>query len=111
MQFGNKNLVAPDQSGGLFYLDDSALTENGDHIVWDVICPPITNFPGGGSVYSIDLDIEVGTGLGGDASAENQEPVITMFKSIDAGKTYATGRQRSLGPRGQWRKRVTWNRC
>lgn len=111
MRFANKDLVAPDQSGGVFYLDDTAFTEDGGHIVWDVICPPVTNFPGGGDIYSIDLDIETGTALGGSAASEDQEPTITMFKSADGGKTYSTGRQRSLGTRGKWRKRVSWNMC
>jgi hypothetical protein len=111
MRFAEKDLIAPDQSGGVFYLDDETLTENGGHIVWDVICPPVTNFPNGGTVFTVDLDIEVGTGLGGSAAAEDQNPQITMYISVDGGKTFKTGRTASLGSRGQWRKRVSWNRC
>lgn len=111
MRYGNKDLVAPDQSGDLFYLDNSAFTEDGMHLIWELTCPPVTNFPNGGVIHSVDLDIEVGTGLGASAAAEDQEPIITFYKSVDAGKTYLTGRQASLGSRGQWRKRVRWNRC
>ena len=111
MRFAEKNLVAPDQSGGVYSLDDANHTEDGGHIVWEVTCPPVTNFPNGGVIHRLDLDIETGTGLGGSAAAEDQEPVITMFKSKDGGKTWSTGRQRSLGARGNWRKRVSWNRC
>jgi hypothetical protein len=111
VRFAEKDLVAPDQSGGVFYLDDTTLTEDGEHLVWEVTCPPVTNFPNGGTLHTLDLDIEVGTALGGSAADEDQLPAITMFKSIDGGKTFATGRQASLGSRGQWRKRVSWNRC
>jgi hypothetical protein len=111
LRFANKNLVAPDQSGDLFYLDDTAFTENGEHLIWDVICPPVTNFPNGGIIHTINLDIEVGTAGDSDAADEDQEPMITMFKSVDGGKTFSTGRQASLGKRGEWRKRVGWNRC
>lgn len=111
MRFAEKDLISPDQAGGVFYLDDTTLTEDSEHIVWEVTCPPVTNFPGGGSIHTVDLDIEVGTGLGGSAASEDQIPSITMFISVDGGKTFKTGRQASLGSRGQWRKRVTWNRC
>lgn len=110
-RYAGKNLIAPDQSGGVYELDDASFTEDGEHIVWDLICPPVTNFPGGGVVHTTDLDIEVGTGLGGDAAAEDQEPVITFYISIDGGKTFSTGRQASLGKHGVWKKRVSWNRC
>jgi hypothetical protein len=111
MRFASKDLVAPDQSGGVYYLDDESYTEYGDHIVWELIIPPVTNFPNGGVINSIDFDIETGTGLDASAADEDQEPVITMLKSVDGGKTFATGRQRSIGKRGEWRKRVSWNRC
>lgn len=111
MRFAERDLVSPDQSGGVFFLDDNAFTEDGGHIVWDVVCPPLTNFPGGGSIYTVDLDIEVGTALGASAALADQEPRITMSLSLDGGKTFKTGRVASLGGRGQWRKRVTWNRC
>jgi hypothetical protein len=111
MRFAERDLISPDQSGGVFFLDDNAFTEDGGHIVWDVVCPPLTNFPGGGSVYTVDLDIEVGTALGASAALADQEPRITMSLSVDGGKTFKTGRVASLGGRGQWRKRVTWNRC
>lgn len=111
MRFAEKNLVSPDQAGGVFYLDDNTLTEDSEHIVWELITPPVTNFPGGGTIHAVDLDIEVGTALGGSADDEDQNPAITMFVSDNAGKTFKTGRQASLGARGQWRKRVTWNRC
>lgn len=111
MRFAEKDLVAPDQSGGVFFLDDKTLTEDAEHIVWSVTCPPVMNFPNGGVIHTLDLDIEVGTGLGASAASEDQQPGITLFISVDGGKTFRTGRVASLGSRGQWRKRVTWNRC
>ncbi len=111
MRFANKDIVAPDQSGNAFYLDDSSHTEDGQFIVWEVTCPPVTNFPNGGDVNRLDLDIEPGTALGADGSDADQEPHVTMYRSIDGGKTWKTGRQRSLGTRGTWRKQVSWSQC
>lgn len=109
MRFANKDLVAPDQSGDLFYLDDNTYSEDGLPIVWEFTTPPVTNFPNGGNVSALHFDIEVGT----DASAapEDQEPKFIVFLSRDAGKTWSNGRELSLGRRGQWRKRLSLNRC
>lgn len=111
MRFANKDLVAPDQSGDLFYLDDTSFSEDGDHIVWEVTCPLVTNFPNGGTIRALHFDIEVGTGLDASAATEDQEPRFTVFISKNAGKTFGTGRQLSLGARGQWRKRMSLTRC
>jgi hypothetical protein len=111
MRFAEKDLIAPDQSGGVFYLTDQILRENGEHLIAETNTPPNTNFPNGGTIHTIDLDIEVGTGLDASNPEEDQEPQITMQISVDGGKTFGTGRVASLGRRGQWRKRVTWNRC
>ena len=110
-RFANKDLVAPDQSGDLFYLDDTAFSEDGEHLVWDFITPPVTNFPGGGTIFAIHFDIEVGTALGAEAADEDQEPQFTVWISRDAGKTWGIGRTLSLGTRGQWRKRLSLYRC
>lgn len=111
MRFANKDLVAPDQSGDLFYLDDESYSEDGQHIVWEFTCPLVTNFPNGGTISGLHFDIEVGTALGASAEDEDQEPMFTVFISRDAGKTYGIGRQLSLGRRGVWRKRLSLNRC
>jgi hypothetical protein len=109
MRFAGKNLVAPDMSGGVFYLDENNFTEDGEHLVWEATSPPVTNFPNGGTVNWLKLDIEVGTAQGGEGAAEDQNPQITMFISKNAGKTWSTGRQAGLGPRGRWQKSVRWN--
>jgi hypothetical protein len=111
MRFANKDLVAPDQAGDLFYLDDTLFTEDGELILAESDTPPITNFPNGGFINALHLDIETGTALGASAAAADQNPYITMFISTDGGKTFSTGRQQSLGTRGQWKKRVSWYRC
>lgn len=111
MRFANKDLVAPDQSGELHALDDETFSEYGEHLVWDVICPPVTNFPNGGTIHSLHFDIEVGTALDADAAEEDQEPKFTVYISRDAGKTWGIGRTISLGIRGQWRKRLSLYRC
>lgn len=111
MRFANKDLVASDQAGGLFYLDETSYYEDDKPIVWEFTTPPTTNFPNGGTIRGLSFDIEVGTALGATAAAADQEPKITVFISRDGGKTFGTGRQLSLGTRGQWRKRLSLNRC
>lgn len=111
MRFAGKDLVAPDQSGDLFFLDNTSFSEDGEHIVWEATCPLVTNFPNGGTIHALHFDIEVGTALGADAESEDREPQFMVFISRDAGKTYGIGRQLSLGTRGKWRKRLTLNRC
>lgn len=110
MRFANLDIIAPDQSGGAFYLDDDLLTENGGHIVWEVTCPTVHQFPNGIILHRLALDIEAGTAAGADAPEEDQNPYITMMLSTDGGKTWSSGRQAFLGVRGQWDKPVTWNR-
>lgn len=110
-RYTNSDLVAPDQSGDLFRLDDTLYREDGRHLLAETDTPPVTNFPNGGTINALHLDIEVGTALGALAPSEDQEPHISMQISTDGGKTYGISRALSLGTRGQWRKRVSWYRC
>jgi hypothetical protein len=109
-RFANKHIVAGDQEGGLFYLDPDYGFENGERIVWEATLPPIDKFPNGASIFAIDLNVECGTAMDSSEDASDQEPMITLYMSIDGGKTFEPMGTRSLGRRGEYRKQVRWTR-
>lgn len=106
----DKHIVSCDISGDLFELDLDTYAEGDDPLPWEVITPPTDHFPGGGVFDKLSLDIETGTALGAGADVQDQNPVITLEKSIDGGKTWSTPRTISLGVRAQYKKRVRINR-
>lgn len=109
-RFANKHIIAGDQEGGLFYLDPDYGFENGERIVWEATLPPLSKFPNGFSAFAFDLDIECGTAMDSSEDESDQEPMITLYASIDGGKSFNSMGTRSLGTRGQYRKQVRWPR-
>lgn len=104
------HIVSGDISGELFSLDNETYEESGEPLIWEAVLPPVDAFPNGGVIDRLSLDIETGTGLGGSASAEDQEPIIAVDISRDGGKTFGIARQVSLGKHAQYSKRVSLNR-
>lgn len=107
----DRHIVSCDISGDLFELDADTYEETGDPLPWEVITPPVDAFPGGGVLDRLALDIETGTALDASGSTEDQNPAITVEKSIDGGKTWSIPRALSLGTRAQYKKKVKLNRC
>lgn len=107
----DKHIVSCDIIGDLFELDADTYEEAGDPLPWEVITPPVDAFPNGGVLDRLALDIETGTALDASGSTEDQNPVITVEKSIDGGKTWSTPRSVSIGTHAQYKKKVKINRC
>ncbi len=104
------HIVSSDNTGNLYSLDESYYAEGNDRITWEAILPPIDNFPNGGVLDRLSLDIETGTAVDGSGDEEDQNPTIIVDWSVNGGRTWSIPRQVSLGKRAEYRKRLTVNR-
>lgn len=104
MRAWGKTIVGDRLSGKLFYLDKDTFSEDGEHLVWQVVSPPMHAFPNGGIVDALHLDIATGYGSLGST------PKVMLETSTDGGNTFTQYRELSLGVPGQYQARVTARR-
>lgn len=102
-----KTIVGDSLSGKLFYLDDTAFTEDGETMVWGVDFPPMHAFPNGGIVDAVHFDLATGYGT---VSGQGVDPKVMLWVSTDGGNEFTQYRELSLGARGQHAVRVTARR-
>lgn len=97
----NKHIVGSDISGKIFYLDESNKTEDGQYLVTKVVLPNVGGFPRGGSVHTLDINMETGVGVlsGG---TEDTDPEIMLRWSIDGAKTWVSERKHKIGKQGEF---------
>lgn len=104
-----KDIVSSDIGGNMYELSEDAFHEAGDPLVVELVTPPVSGFPYGAILPTVDLDVECGTGAAGGEPDEDREPQVLFSISRDGGKTFGAERPRSLGRRGQYRKQVRWH--
>jgi hypothetical protein len=91
-------VVAP---GGVFQLDEDALTDDGTLIERVAISPPIHADGERFNMYALWVDMDVGTAASGVA------PKV-MLDWSDDGRTWSNEHWRSAGLIGEYQRRVTW---
>jgi hypothetical protein len=103
--FLTKTIVTDYQTGILYTLSKTALTDNGRQIESEIISENISSPDDERiTVDKLRVDIEVGQG-----SVAVEYPQIGLSVSRDNGKTYDAEMMRDIGPIGEYKKTVDWN--
>lgn len=103
-----RTLVADYDSGNIYTLTPTALTDNGNPIEAEIVgetvsAPNMEQF----AVDCLRLDMETGIGL---TSGQGVNPQIALSISRDSGKTWGPDVWKTAGAKGDY-VRVEWRRC
>lgn len=104
-------VLGDEATGRLFRSSNLAYDEDGDPLIWDVQSTPIAAFPSRVTISRVDFDMAVGVGPAGGAGLVDEEATVRISWSDDGGATYGRPLDRKLGKSGDFRKRVSINRC
>jgi hypothetical protein len=102
-------MVGDFENGRIYKLLGSALTDNGDAIVRELVSPHSFGVDDEqGFISEIRLDMETGLGT---ATGQGADPQIMLSLSRDGGHSFGTERWTSAGKTGEYRHRARWRRC
>jgi hypothetical protein len=102
-------MVSDFDNGRIYKLLGSALTDNGDAIVRELISPhSFGPDDEQGFISEIRLDMETGLGT---ATGQGSDPQVQLSISRDGGHSFGTERWTSAGKTGEYRHRARWRRC
>jgi len=104
--FNGQHVVGDYQTGNLYALDKTNFTDNANPRRWLRRSPHLTQDMSWLFCDSVQLDMEVGTGL--DGSGQGIKPQVMLRYSDDLGKTWSRELWRNAGALGQYRTRVLW---
>lgn len=107
--FNGQHLIGDYASGKIYRLNPDADDEDGDPLVAEVWCPPLSEFPGGMTIHELAVGLISGAGLN-NASLDKRFPKIMMDYSEDGGRTWSTERQGDVGVIGEYDTFVRWKR-
>jgi hypothetical protein len=100
--------VGSSLNGAIGLLDKSVYTEFGSTQVMRWVYQPIYGEHKRAIHDRLEVELEVGVGL---TSGQGSDPEMFMEYSDDGGQTWAYLANKKIGPIGQYRKRVYWQRC
>lgn len=101
-------LVGDDQNGSIYYLDaERPGTEDEGTVVSRMAAPPLFANEEEAILNSLVVDFERGVGR---TIGQGSDPVVMLRYSDDAGLTWSSEKWRSLGKKGEYKKRARWNR-
>ena len=112
-QFGTQydyNFIVSDyRNGNLYILDPLTYTDNGDHIIRELITP---HFYKGDSfnklhIYRLRLDMQQGVGTN---DGQGKNPNVMLQVSRDGGYTWGNEMWTSPGSQGEFLQRAEWRR-
>lgn len=103
----NKTLVGDFQAGRVFQMVSNYYTDDGETIERMFTLPTINMGREQISLYSFELDMDVGVGL---LSGQGSNPIGELEFSTDKGKTWSNIKLGRLGKMGKYLNRVKWNR-
>lgn len=106
--FDSKNYVADTSTGNIYELDPEVYDDNGDIIKRQVVSRHVRMDGNEFSISEVTLEMETGVGL---EDGQGEDPQIMMQISRDGGRTFGPERWKSIGRRGEYKRRVTWDRC
>jgi len=107
----NKHIVGSTASGKLLSIEQDTMDEDGLDIIGEATTPPASDFPKGGILNMLDVDVESGVGIGAASSrGQDVDPSIMLAVSIDNGKTFRLGKKQPLGKMGACRQSVRFTR-
>ncbi len=104
-----KHLWGDQLSGNIYESSLDVHTDAGLPIVRIAQSPPIKVAQDRvrGFLHRVEVDFEVGVGL---TTGQGSDPQAMLQISRDGGKTFGNELWRTIGPIGNYRKRVVWNR-
>lgn len=100
-----KILVGDSESGKIGALDPEAYLELGNTIARQITTQPFQNNMGPFFVPWIELTVESGVG-----DTTTTDPMVTMSRSRDGGRTFQGSRPRPIGAQGEYSRRAIWRR-
>jgi hypothetical protein len=106
--FLGRNYVTDYDSGKVYRLNQETFTDAGDPIRWEIAGRHVFDGHRKIGIDTFQLDIETGVGL---ATGQGSDPEVMLRISRDGGRTFGIERKRTIGQRGQYKKRVFWKKC
>lgn len=101
----NKHLIGDFQSGAIYALSMDALTDNGDRIEREAVCPAIFAGKRRATMHSFELGLNCGSG---NSLGTGSDPEITLEFSDDSLHTWSNKKVRKVGKIGAFRNKVRW---
>lgn len=102
-----KPYIGDSTTGQIYLLSGTTYTDGTLPIIRERTWPTITNLKQRTSIYSIEVECEVGTGL---SSGQGTYPRLMGQFSRDGGKTWGAERWANLGSTGNFKTRAIWYR-
>lgn len=107
----DRHLVGSSISGKLLAVEQDTTDEDGLDIICQATTPPASDFPKGGILNALDVDVQSGVGIGADSPRlQDVDPEIMLDVSIDNGETFQIGKRQKLGKMGKRRQIVRFTR-
>lgn len=107
VEFNGKILVGDFQAGVVYQMTMDALDDNGDEIERVFVLPTVNM---GRKIATFgSLEIDMTTGLG-QTNGPYENPSAVLEFSKDKAQTWSNQKFASLGRKGEYTKRVKWNR-
>ena len=105
----HKHLFGDYITGNIYQSSLDVFTENGNPIIRSATSPPIkvANDRVRATMHRFEIDFEVGVGL---TTGQGSNPQAMLQWSDDGGKTWSNEHWRTIGPIGNYKKRLVWNR-
>jgi hypothetical protein len=102
-----KHLVGDYAAGTVWEMSHAVYAEGSNDLVRTIQCPPLYAEGKRAFMPSLEVDMEVGVGL---SSGQGSAPQAVLQWSDDGGNTWSNEHWESIGPVGEYRTRVCWNR-
>lgn len=106
-QFGSRAIFGSRESGGLYYWDPSAHSDDGEPYAMVAQSATVMNFPYGGITHELTVNSVAGVGVT-DGPSDAEDPKMMLDWSVDGGKTFTGGRLASLGRIGEYQTKTTF---
>lgn len=100
-----KTIVGDAVTGELYEIDDDAHDEDGEALIRYIASRTMGVNGNPFTVEGVEIEVEPGTGL---TTGQGSDPKVWLEVSRDGGKTFGARLERSIGARGDTRKRITW---
>ena len=107
--YAGKHLVSDYNSGKIFEMSNTIYTDDGDPLISTRKTPVLSDTENLNQLFISDLqvDFETGTAL---TTGQGDDPQAMLRVSRDGGHTYGSTRTASIGKKGEYNRRVRWNR-
>lgn len=102
-KFGNKIIAGDYETGQLYTMSNKVFTENGTHLVSDIITPTIHAFPHKLKFNALYIDAATGVGLN-STDEHARDPKLLVSWSDDGGHSWSVERERTLGTTAEFRR-------